>query len=97
MQLNPDRVLPVQTAEKTYCGLTENLDNYLDNYRTCSKMNYNTEGGMFNRKESQAAYIVAGIPIFAGPPLLDPVVCLIATFGAFLARKGDGEPGVKTI
>ena len=25
------------------------------------------------------------------------MVCLVARLGGFLARKGDGEPGVKTI
>jgi len=28
---------------------------------------------------------------------LNTVVRLIASFGGFLGRKGDGEPGVKTI
>ena len=28
---------------------------------------------------------------------IDTVVRLIASFGGFLRRKGDGEPGVKTI
>ena len=31
------------------------------------------------------------------PPRLNEVLRLIATLGGFLARKGDGEPGVKTI
>ncbi|SAL88047.1 hypothetical protein AWB74_08378 [Caballeronia arvi] len=30
-------------------------------------------------------------------PRLNEVVRLVALLGGFLARKGDGEPGVKTI
>jgi hypothetical protein len=52
---------------------------------------------MFERDEWQAAYIVARKPIPPRPPSLNAVVRLIASFGGFLGRKGDGEPGVKTI
>ena len=31
------------------------------------------------------------------PPHLNAVVRLIAMLGGFLGRKGDGEPGIKTI
>lgn len=31
------------------------------------------------------------------PPSLREAVRMIATLGGFLGRKGDGEPGVKTI
>ena len=31
------------------------------------------------------------------PPRLNEVVRLVAMLGGFLARRGDGEPGVKTI
>lgn len=31
------------------------------------------------------------------PPSLHDAVRMIATLGGFLGRKGDGEPGVKTI
>jgi len=31
------------------------------------------------------------------PPTLNEMVCLLAQIGGFLARKGDGEPGIKTI
>jgi len=52
---------------------------------------------IFERDEWQAAYIVARKPIPKQPPSLNTVVRLIASFGGFLGRKGDGEPGVKTI
>lgn len=32
-----------------------------------------------------------------GPPPLNTVVRLIAQLGGFLGRKGDGDPGVKTL
>ncbi len=41
---------------------------------------------MFNRKK----------PPQQMPPIRE-VVCLIAQLGGFLARKGDGEPGVKSL
>ena len=62
--------------------------------RTCPEMNCET---VFDREEWQAAYIVARKPIPPEPPPLNTVIRLIATFGGFLARKSDGEPGVKTI
>ena len=62
--------------------------------RTCPEMNYGT---VFEREEWHAAYFVARKPIPPEPPPLNTVIRLIATFGGFPARKGDGEPGVKTI
>ena len=62
--------------------------------RTCPETNCET---VFGREQWQAAYIVARKPIPAEPPPLNTVIRLIATFGGFLARRGDGEPGVKTI
>lgn len=62
--------------------------------RTCPEMDCEV---MFERDERQAAYIVARKPIPKQPPSSNTVVRLIASFGGFLGRKGDGEPGVKTI
>lgn len=36
-------------------------------------------------------------PLPKAPPRLKTVIRLIAGLGGFLGRKGDGEPGVKTI
>lgn len=50
----------------------------------------------FDWAEIRAAYM----PSKAGPPVaptLNEGLRLIAGFGGFLARKGDGEPGVQTI
>lgn len=43
------------------------------------------------------AYHYPTLPMSAKPPTLREAVRLIARIGGFLARKGDGEPGVKTI
>jgi hypothetical protein len=51
----------------------------------------------FDSDEWQAAYILAKKPIPKMPPQLNEVVRLVAKLGGFLGRKGDGEPGVKTI
>jgi hypothetical protein len=40
---------------------------------------------------------LAKLKMPATPPTLNEVVRLIAQIGGFLGRKGDGEPGVKTI
>ena len=48
-------------------------------------------------EEWQAAYILAKKPLPKQPPRLNAVLRLIAQLGGFLGRKGDGEPGVKTI
>jgi hypothetical protein len=48
-------------------------------------------------EEWQAAYILAKKPLPKEPPRLDTVLRMIAQLGGFLGRKGDGEPGVKTI
>lgn len=52
---------------------------------------------LFERDEWQAAYILNRKKVPKTPPRLNEVVRLVAMLGGFLARKGDGEPGVKTI
>ena len=48
-------------------------------------------------EEWQAAYLLAKKRLPKTPPRLNEVLRLIAGLGGFLGRKGDGEPGVKTI
>lgn len=62
--------------------------------RTCPDMDCET---VFATEEWRAAYIVARKPIPKDPPPLNAVIRLIAGFGGFLGRKGDGEPGSKTL
>ena len=52
---------------------------------------------MFEPDECKAAYILNQKKLPDKPPTLNEVVRLVARLGGFLARKGDGEPGVKTI
>lgn len=52
---------------------------------------------LFAEEEWKAAYILAKKPPPATPPALREVIRQIARLGGFLGRKGDGEPGVKTL
>ena len=52
---------------------------------------------MFEPDEWRAAYLLNNQKPPDEPPTLNEVVRLVARLGGFLARKSDGEPGVKTI
>lgn len=52
---------------------------------------------LFETDEWQAAYILNKKAVPKSVPPLNAVVRLIAQLGGFLARKGDGEPGAKTL
>jgi hypothetical protein len=52
---------------------------------------------LFEPDEWKAAYILNHRKAPTKPPRLNEVLRLVAMLGGFLARKGDGEPGVKTI
>jgi hypothetical protein len=52
---------------------------------------------VFEREEWEAAFILNKKPVPKTPPRLNDVVRLVARLGGFLARKGDGEPGAKTL
>lgn len=52
---------------------------------------------MFDADEIKAAYVLTRKPLPVAPPRLNDVVRRVAVLGGFLARKGDGEPGVKNI
>ena len=52
---------------------------------------------LFETDEWQAAYILNKKPVPKTVPQLNSVVRLIARLGGFLCRKGDGEPGAKTL
>ena len=54
-------------------------------------------GLLFEKDEWQAAYILNKKPVPKTAPQLNAVVRLIARLGGFLCRKGDGEPGAKTL
>jgi hypothetical protein len=52
---------------------------------------------VFETDEWKAAFILNKKPAPKAVPELNTVLRLIAQRGGFLARKGDGEPGVKSI
>jgi hypothetical protein len=62
--------------------------------RTCPDLDAEL---LFDREEWQAAYILMKRPFPKQTPRLNEVVRLVAMVGGFLGRKGDGEPGVKTL
>ena len=52
---------------------------------------------LFTDEEWKGAYILAKKPLPKTPPSIGEVIRQVAMLGGFLGRKGDGEPGVKTI
>ena len=52
---------------------------------------------MFDDDEIKAAYVLNKKPPPLARPSLNEVIRHVAMLGGFLARKGDGEPGVKTL
>ena len=94
--------------EATQLGHIENIERALVLYlivawriarlmrlgRTCPDMDVAL---LFDRDEWRAAYILNKQKPPQQTPTLNEVVRLVARLGGFLARKGDGEPGVKTI
>ena len=61
--------------------------------RTCPDLDAEL---FFDPDEIQAAYLLHD-QVQPARPKLNEVLRRIACKGGFLARKGDGEPGVKTI
>jgi len=62
--------------------------------RTCPELPADL---FFHEDEWHAAYLLHKKKPPADLPTLNQVLRLVAMLGGFLARKGDGEPGVKTI
>lgn len=62
--------------------------------RTCPELDARLA---FDPDEIRGAHLLAKLKMPTTPPTLNQVVRLIAQIGGFLGRKGDGEPGVKTI
>lgn len=52
---------------------------------------------VFDADEIKAAYALTKNAPPSQEPMLNEMVRHVAMVGGFLARKGDGEPGVKTI
>ena len=52
---------------------------------------------MFDPDEIRAAHVLPNKPMPKKPPTLNDMVRRVAMLGGFLARKGEGAPGVKTL
>ncbi len=62
--------------------------------RTCPDLDASL---LFDRDEWKAAFILDKKKPPETAPTLNEMIRLVAMHGGFLGRKGDGEPGVKTI
>ena len=62
--------------------------------RTCPNMSCEA---FFEPQEWRAAYIVARKKPPDKPPMLNEVIHMVAIFGGFIGRKGDGSPGAKVL
>ena len=62
--------------------------------RTCPDLEASL---LFNVDEIKGAYLLAKKARPVGAPTLNQMIRLIGSLGGFLGRKGDGEPGAKTL
>lgn len=62
--------------------------------RTCPDLDASL---FFHPDEIRGVYLLTKVRKPDRPPTLNEIVRLIARVGGFLGRKGDGEPGVKTL
>ncbi|QRQ83739.1 IS4 family transposase [Cupriavidus oxalaticus] len=62
--------------------------------RTCPDLDASL---FFDADEIRGTYLLSKKPRPQTPPTLNQMIRLIASLGGFLGRRGDGEPGVKTI
>ena len=68
---------------------------YLTTLRKCPNLSCDA---VFDTEEWQAVYIVTKrTRPPQKPPRLDEMVKMIASYGGYLNRQGDGEPGPKTL
>jgi hypothetical protein len=63
--------------------------------RLASSLPEQPASAVFEQTEWQAVWLLAAPP--RKTPTLREVIRYIAMLGGFLARKGDGEPGIKTL
>jgi hypothetical protein len=62
--------------------------------RTCPELD---AALFFEADEIRGAYLLAKKTRPTTPIMLNQIIRLVASLGGFLGRKGDGEPGAKTI
>ena len=84
----------IETMLAFYLVIAWRIDHLMRLGRTCPELPADV---CFERDEWEAAYILKGKPVPEKVPPLNEVVRLVAASGGFLMRKGDGEPGAKTL
>ena len=84
----------LELALSLYMVVAWRIDRLMRLGRTCPDLDAEL---LFERDEWRAAFILNKKKLPQKPPRLNEVITLIAMLGGFLARKGDGKPGVQTI
>jgi len=84
----------LELALTLYMVVAWRIDRLMRLGRTCPDLDAEL---LFDRDEWRAAFILNKKKLPKKPPRLNEIIRLIAMLGGFLARKGDGEPGVQTI
>ena len=91
---NQDRTAYCYSRDALFMVVAWRIAHLMRTGRTCPDLDATL---FFDPDEIQGAYLLTKKKPPNRPPRLNEVLRLIATLGGFLARKGDGEPGVKTI
>ena len=93
-QSQPSRIERLETALAPYMVLAWRINRLMRLGRALPAL---AAALLFEADEWRAAFILNKLPVPPQTPGLNTLVRLIACRGGFLARKHDGEPGVKTI
>lgn len=93
-QLQLEDVERLEVALALYMVIAWRINRLMRLGRTLPDMPADT---VFEQDEWHAAFILNKKPIPKQVPTLNTVVRLIAQRGGFLGRKGDGEPGARTL
>jgi len=84
----------IETAFALYMIIAWRINRLMRLGRTCPDLPADM---VFETEKWQAAYVLNYKPIPEKVPTINEVVRHVARLGGFLARRGDGEPGVQTI
>lgn len=84
----------LERALALFMGVAWRIAHLMRTGRTCPDLD---AALFFDLDEIRGAFLLTKKKPPSRPPRIHEVLRLIATLGGFLARKGEGEPGVKTI
>lgn len=93
-ELQPSAIDRLERALALFMVVAWRVTYLMRKGRTCPDLD---AALFFDPDEIRGAHLLAKMKMPTRPPTLNEVVRLIAQIGGFLGRKGDGEPGVKTI